>query len=287
MLGNTSKRGLIGLGVFFFLLLLIIEWRPWHSFSSSSPVQSKQVEQLASVALEKNSGTETELQPIRAQLSPITYTTIAAELGAKVQELPFREGENFKRGQKLVSFDCAAQQAQFQKSKASLSIAERNFSANKRLLALGSVGRIEYENSASEFQKAKAENDELAAIVAKCNIFAPFDGRVVEQKVRSQQFVQAGQPVLEILDSSALELEFIAPSKWSPWLVSGYDFSIKIDETGKSYPAKITRVGARIDSISQTVKVAAVINGDYNELSPGMSGTLEIRPPVEQSSTKP
>lgn len=283
-----SKKSLIGVGALFFGLLLLIEWRPWHSLSSGSSREVVLQGQRTVTPEEKNSSENIELQPIRAQLSAVNYTTIAAELGAKVQELPFREGESFRLGQKIVVFDCAAQQAQFQKSKAALAIAERNYSANKRLLVLGSVGRIEYENSASEFHKAKADNDELAAVVAKCTILAPFDGRVVEQKVRAQQFVQTGQPVLEILDNSALELEFIAPSKWTPWLVEGYQFAIKIDETGKSYPAKITRVGARIDSISQTVKVAAVINGEYNDLSPGMSGTLEIAHPSDpKDSSKP
>jgi multidrug efflux pump subunit AcrA (membrane-fusion protein) len=74
-------------------------------------------------------------------------------------------------------------------------------------------------------------------------------------------------------------LEFIAPSKWSPWLLRNYRFQITVDETGRSYPAKVTRVGARIDSISQTFKVAAVIDGDYPELAPGMSGTLDIQAP--------
>lgn len=282
-----SKKGLIVVGALALCVLLLIEWRPWHSMTSGSRSEITQASHSSNISQEKNTVADTELQPIRAQLSAITYTTIAAELGAKVQELPFREGESFKFGQKIVVFDCAAQQAQFQKSKAALAIAERNYSANKRLLALGSVGRIEYENSASEYHKAKADNDELAAVVAKCTIFAPFDGRVVEQKVRAQQFVQTGQPVLEILDNSALELEFIAPSKWTPWLVEGYQFAIKIDETGKSYPAKIARVGARIDSISQTVKVAAIINGEYSELSPGMSGTLVIEPPVINQLGKP
>lgn len=276
MSDKTKRPKFILLAVGVVFLMLLVEWRPWHTLARVDPV----LPQTSAAPAPEKSVDDLESQPIRAQLSPVTYTTVAAELSARVQEIPFREGENFKEGQKLVVFDCATQQAQYLKAKASMAIAERNYSTNKRLLALGSVGRIEYENSASEYQKSKAEADELAAVVAKCTIIAPFNGRVVEQKVRAQQFVQAGQPVLEILDNSALELEFIAPSKWSSWLVEGYKFQIKIDETGKDYPAKITRVGARIDSISQTIKVAAIIDGDYKELSPGMSGTLDIKPPA-------
>jgi RND family efflux transporter MFP subunit len=256
------------------VLLLIFEWRPWHSFSNSD-----QASTTTQSTFKEEPTLEASKQDIRAQLSAVTYNSIASELNARISELPFKEGQAFKVGQVLVVFDCATQQAQFQKTKAVLSIADRNYQTNKKLLALGSVGRVEYENSYSEFLKSKAENDELAAVLARCNVLAPYSGLVVEQKVRPQQFVQAGQPLIDILDKGALELEFVAPSKWSPWLVEGYKFEIKLDETGKSYPAKITRVNGKIDPVSQTIKVAAVIDGDFKEISPGMSGVLVINPP--------
>jgi membrane fusion protein (multidrug efflux system) len=260
------------------VLLVLFEWRPWHAFSGSEktpPVTEAVVSEGPLLEIAK--------QDIRAQLSAVTYNSVSSELSARIQELPFKEGQAFKVGQVLVVFDCATQQAQFQKTKAVLSIAKRNYDANKKLLALGSVGRIEYENSYSEYLKTKAENDELATVLARCNILAPYSGLIVEQKVRAQQYVQAGQPLLDILDKSSMELEFVAPSIWSPWLTEGYKFEIKLDETGKSYPAKITRVNAKIDPVSQTIKVAAVIDGEFKEISPGMSGVLTIAPPEETS----
>jgi membrane fusion protein (multidrug efflux system) len=256
------------------VLLLIFEWRPWHSFSNSEKTSA-----TTQSGFKEEPKLEFDKQDIRAQLSAVTYNSVASELNARISELPFKEGQSFKVGQVLVVFDCATQQAQFQKTKAVLSIADRNYQTNKKLLALGSVGRVEYENSYSEFLKAKAENDELAAVLARCNVLAPYSGLIVEQKVRPQQYVQAGQPLIDILDKGALELEFVAPSKWSPWLVEGYKFEIKLDETGKSYPAKITRVNGKIDPVSQTIKVAAVIDGEFKEISPGMSGVLVINPP--------
>jgi len=258
-------------------LLVIVEWRPWHAFSGSEKVTPVEV------VAKEDSPSDSGKQDIRAQLSAVTYTSIASELSAKIKELPFKEGQAFKLGQVLVVFDCTTQQAQFQKTKAVLSIAERNYQTNQKLLALGSVGRIEYENSYSEFLKTKAENDELASVLARCNVLAPYSGMIVEQKVRPQQFVQAGQPLLDILDKSSLELEFVAPSKWSPWLTEGYKFEITLDETGKSYPAKITRVNGKIDPVSQTIKVAAVIDGDFKEIAPGMSGVLVIAQPESTS----
>ena len=273
-MNQKNPKRLIPLAVAAIALLLVFEWRPWYDDDAIDVASATTNTEAPDATAQGVSN-----QDIRAQLSAVNYTTIAAEIAARVQELPFKEGQAFKKDQVLVMFECSTQQAQYEKSKAALTIAERNYLTNKQLLALGSVGRVTYENSFSEYQKAKAENNELVAVVGRCNILAPYDGLVVEQKVRPQQFLQAGQPLIEILDNSALELEFVAPSKWSSWLVEGYKFQIRLDETGKEYPARVTRVNGKIDPVSQTIKAAAVIDGEFKELSPGMSGVLLITPP--------
>ncbi|EPY02045.1 membrane-fusion protein [Magnetospirillum fulvum MGU-K5] len=102
---------------------------------------------------------------------------------------------------------------------------------------------------------------------------------MVEQKVRNQKFAQPGQALLDILDDSVLELDFVVPSKWLVWLKPGHSFQVAIDETGKSYPVKLTHVGARIDPVSQSVRITGAIGGRFPELSAGMSGKVLLSPP--------
>lgn len=217
---------------------------------------------------------------IRAQLMPRRYTTLAAEIGAKVSRVPVAEGGRFGAGQVLVSFDCTLQQAQLNKAKAALDAADKTWSANKRLAELNSVGKVELDVSEAEVAKNRAEVASNQAVLSKCAATAPFAGRVAEQKVREQQYVQAGQALLEILDDSVLELEFIVPSKWLAWLAPGTGFQVAIDETGKAYPAKVQRIGARVDPVSQSVKISAAIDGKFNELIAGMSGKVLMAPPA-------
>lgn len=217
---------------------------------------------------------------IRAQLMPRRYTTLAAEIGAKVSRLPVAEGARFSAGQMLVAFDCTLQQAQLNKARAALEAADKTWSANKRLNELNSVGKVELDVSEAEVGKARAEVASNQAVLSKCSMAAPFAGRVAEQKVREQQYVQAGQALLEILDDSVLELEFIVPSKWLAWIKVGSGFQVAIDETGKTYPAKVLRIGARVDPVSQSVKLAAAIDGKFGDLIAGMSGRVLMAPPA-------
>ena len=221
----------------------------------------------------------TERQEIRAQLMPRRYTTVAAEIPAKINELPIAEGGAFKAGETLVSFDCSIQRAQYQKAEAELDSAEQTFKSNKRLSELNSVGLLELELSRSALAKAKAELGGSKAVVEKCTVTAPFSGRVAEQKVREQQFAQLGQPLLDIIDDSVLELAFLVPSAWLRWMRVGGNFQVQIDETRKTYPARFIRIGARVDPVSQSIKVVASINGKFPELMAGMSGRVQIATP--------
>lgn len=39
----------------------------------------------------------------------------------------------------------------------------------------------------------------------------------------------------------------VVPSRWLAWLRPGHAFQAAIDETAKIYPARLARIGARID----------------------------------------
>jgi len=221
--------------------------------------------------------TTTDEPELRAQLSPRRYTTLAAEIGARVQRLTVREGSSIRAGQVLVEFDCSLQHAQLERAAAALGAAEKALATQRRLVELNATGQLELDQVDAEVGKTRAEMSQIKVQLAKCRITAPFSGRVSEQKMREQQFAQPGQAVLEILDDSVLEVEFIMPSRWLAEVRPGSDLRIAVDETGRDYPAKVQRIGARVDPVSQSIKVVATISGRPPELVAGMSGRVLVQ----------
>ncbi len=214
---------------------------------------------------------------LRAQLTPRRYTTLAAEIGARVQRLTVTEGAVIQEGQTLVSLDCSLQKAQQDRARATLDAATKQLATQRRLVELNATGRQELDQAEAEVGKTRAELTQIEVTLGKCDIAAPFAGRVAEQKVREQQYVQPGQALLEVLDDSVLEVEFIMPSRWLQSVRVGSTVRIAIDETGKTYPAKVQRLGARVDPVSQSIKVMAAVDGRYAELMSGMSGRVLIK----------
>lgn len=216
---------------------------------------------------------------IRTQLAARNTVTISSELAAKISSLPLREGDSFRVGQTLVSFDCTLFQAQLNKAKASAEGARQNLQVNKRLAELNSVGTMEVTQSEAKVKENAAEVAYAQATLSKCGIFAPFSGHIAKRHAAAHQFVSPGTPLLDILDTSQLELQMIVPSKWMIWIKPGVHFSVHVEELAKNYPARVTKLGARIDPVSQTLSIYGVLEGRHPELIPGMSGWANFNAP--------
>jgi hypothetical protein len=53
-------------------------------------------------------------------------------------------------------------------------------------------------------------------------------------------------------------------------------FSLHIDETGKTYAAKVVRLGGRVNPVSESINVIGEITAAAPELMSGMSGRVII-----------
>ena len=213
-----------------------------------------------------------ESAEIRAQLNAQHSSILSSEMAAKIVQLNVQEGERFKQGDLLVAFNCAEQQAQLKKAQAVVQAAEKTYEVNSRLTKLNSMSPLELEMAAAEVAKAKADIALMGAVLQKCAIAAPFSGRVAERLVQRYQYVKAGDPILDILDDSQLEVTVLVPSSWLKWLKPGYEFKVFLEETQREYPAKVKMLGARIDAVSQSIKITGVITGKADDLLAGMSG---------------
>lgn len=221
------------------------------------------------------------LKPIRALLTPQVESTLSSQIAGRIEKINVRNGERFKQGEPLIEFDCTIQKAQLQKARSELLAARKTHEANLKLQEFKSIGDLDVAISAAEVEKARAEYALVKAQVDMCIIAAPFDGRVVKRIAKPYESVNQGEALIEILDDSELKVELYVPSKWLLWLKDDTEFTVHIDETGKTYPARMTTLGARVDAVSQSIAITATIIGKHPELLAGMSGDARFQVPAE------
>lgn len=217
--------------------------------------------------------------PVRGVISALDQASLSTELSARVVKIGFREGEAFQKGDLLVAFDCERYRAE-QQSAESVALEMRlTLESNEQLQKFRAVGKHDVEISRARLDKAEAEARALKARLGQCEIMAPYDGRVAEIAVNLYEWPQAGKPFLRIVSDARLEIEIIVPSRWLSWMATGAQLSFKVDETGRDYPAKVVRLGAAVDAVSQMVKVFAVFEKPVDDVLPGMSGTAHFARP--------
>ncbi len=214
----------------------------------------------------------------RGVLRAQNQAVLASELSGRIVDLPFQEGESFNKGDVLARFDCSAYQAQLNAAQAASRGASEELAHNRQLASLNSVGRFEVARAEARLSETQAQSNVYQVQIKRCSVVAPYDGQVVERKVKRYESVAPGTPMLEIVDNRTLEIHLLVPSRWMSRLKPGQTFSFVPDETGKPLTATVKRLGARIDEGSQTLLLVASLPKAEGLLS-GMSGTAHFTEP--------
>lgn len=218
-------------------------------------------------------------ESVRAQLVARYHVTLSSELSGRIDAFTKQEGQSFKKGDKLFGLDCTLHQARLAKAKSLYVEARKINQVNADLDRLGSISTLEIDVSKARLGAASAEQAMMNAVVKRCDIYAPFSGKVVTTFVERHQFVAEGQEMLSIIDDSPLQVETLVPSKWLMWLKPTQTFELEIDESGRRLIVKVSRISPIIDPVSRSVKIFGRLERPEAGLVPGMSGVAIFAKP--------
>lgn len=234
---------------------------------------------FASIATPAAAAAPAGAETPRALLIPDRETTLVAQMVGVVQRLGGEMGGAFRQGALLVRFDCSEQRARLGIAQAELSSAQQQHQAKLRLQGLSAAGEVEVSLAAAAVSRARSQVDLGNAQMAQCSVSAPFAGRVSKLHVREFQGVNIGQPLMDIVSAGPLRVKLNAPSRWLAWLKPGARFDLSVDETGKTYPARVAAINSRVDPVSQTIELEGRVLQDHAELLAGMSGNARFTAP--------
>lgn len=213
---------------------------------------------------------------IRGQLRARQFTTLAASLSGKLISFPAAQGQRVSKGQTIAVFDCKMEQAEKDVAAAKLSAANSKLESNNQLAQYKNISLIDVILSKSEVAVQQAELSRIEALLAKCVVKAPFSAIISQKKAQAFQYVKEGEPLLELVDTSNLEVEMVIPSRWLKRLSAGTVFAINLDESAQPVKARIDRNIGTIDPVSQTIRVIGTLISPPLSLLPGMSGEISF-----------
>lgn len=217
-------------------------------------------------------------QIIRVLLAAELETTLSSQMNGTLGELKTNFGEHVAKGATLARFNCSEAQARGKVAVAELAMARQNLQAKQQLRKLDAVGDIEVAAANTEVQKADGARAMGEAQMSYCLVLAPFSGHVAKVYVKPYQTVSAGTPLFDLVSDGALKVRLNVPSSQLKTLSPGQPLEVNVHETGKTYPAKVSVINARVDAVAQTVELEARFEQRFPDLMAGMSGTARFAP---------
>lgn len=209
----------------------------------------------------------------RAIITSHDRTIISSEIAGNIVLLKKVDGDSFKKDELLIKLNCDVYKAQKDKAAIEKNIAYLKYKKNKKLESFKSIGKFEVDISKEEYRKEEAEYKIASINVKRCEIYAPYNGRIVSKKVSQYQSIKPNEEILEIISTDNLEAKTFVPSTWLTWLKKDGIVNLEIDETKTVIKGSIKEIGSVVDPVSQTVLVRITLSKPYEKIIPGMSAT--------------
>ena len=226
----------------------------------------------------------TRLLHVSGSLLPQDEIAIAPEINGRIKKLYINEGSVVQKGTILVKLDDADLQAQLNKVKALISLAEINAKREKELLKGGGTSSELLEKADNTVITLQSDFQLLKVAISKTEIKAPFSGTIGLKEVSEGSFVSPGTTISHLVNSSPIRIECSIPEKYTPLIKKNMKIQFHIYGNEQSFEAKISAINPMIDPISRTTKIIALYPNTKGECKPGAFADIEIPLSVEEKA---
>lgn len=229
------------------------------------------------------------------QLKPFNEVNLFPKVNGFVKQLYVDRGSIVKKGQLLITLEAPEMESQYQAANSRyLQAQETALASKERFQRLkeaaaepGSVSALELDNASAKMKAdeaiANSERSNVASVRTMqgyLNIYAPFDGMIVQRNVSPGALVAPGkatdQPMLILQDIRKMRLEVYIPEDY----VDKVDLSRPVTfifnaMPGTEHSAKISRSANALGSMrSEAIEID--VDNTNQLLKPGMYAEVKI-----------
>ncbi len=219
---------------------------------------------------------EADTLSIEAVLVPRQVTVVSSSQDGRIAKVHVDQGDRFKKGDILIEYDCADLEAEASIAEMQKNLTAKKTSGGEELFKLDIISDVDRMGIQVEDKQASARVKLYDARIDHCQIKAEFDGHVSNRLANPGEYTRTDRVLMEVASDEPLQAEFLVPSKWLRWVNTGAPLNITINETEATYPAKISRIYGKVDPVSQSVQMIALLDSYKDALLPGMSGQAKL-----------
>jgi membrane fusion protein, multidrug efflux system len=212
------------------------------------------------------------------------FSNLTFKVSGTIMEMKVDEGQNLKKSQVIAVLDPRDINLQLEAARAAYQTAKSKFERNERLLGKQAISQQEFEMARVEYTNAKAKFENAENTLSDSRLTAPFNGFIEKRYVENYQKVQAGEPIVKLVNLDVFNIRFTVPESSVTLLHSMTSMHVEFETIkGKRFNAKVKEyIDASPDGSG--IPVTVVIDDDsfaaYKSMvSTGFSCTVTITTP--------
>ncbi|MDT8377053.1 MAG: efflux RND transporter periplasmic adaptor subunit [Mariprofundaceae bacterium] len=197
--------------------------------------------------------------------------TITAKVSGRLEEIAFTDGQQVRKGDLIVRLDQDEEYAQLIAAEVQLAEHTREVKRLQTLLARRAAATRELDERKTLAAVAASNIEQIKARISELTLKAPFDGKVGIRRVSPGALIQPGQVIVTLDEIDPIKLDFSIPSTMLQGLKPGDRIEARAEALGdRVFTGRVTATDSRIDPLTRSMLLRAIIDNPDGELIPGM-----------------
>ena len=203
---------------------------------------------------------------------------VTANRADHVTAIHFRDGQTVEKGALLLEMSADEEKAELAEAIAIYDERKLNFERDKELFDKDLSSGRDFQTSRAQLATAEARVKRLEAAIEDRQLRAPFAGVLGLRRVSVGAFVQPGTVVTTLDAIDKVKVDFTIPETWLAQISLGMPITATSPAyAGQSFRGTVETISSRIDPVSRSATLRALLPNDGHRLRPGMLLTLEVQ----------
>lgn len=223
--------------------------------------------------------------------------TVTLTMGGIIKTTSLMVGQYVRKGQVIATVDnpdFIDLQQNYLDAAAKLDYLEKEYIRQKNLAKEEAASKKQFQSSKAEYLAGKTKYEGLKAqlrllginanrlkagnIVTRMSIKAPISGYVTNNNVNIGKYLNAGEPVCDIIDKSNMMLQLTTYEKDLGKLKVGSNLEFTVNGMpGKVFDAVLYSIDQKVDTENRSIKVYAKLKKSNPIFRPGMYVSAKIK----------
>ncbi len=278
------KRALFAYGV---LSLVILGW----TGCSSSPSKAEPLAASGSASEPAVVATNVRVEALTPERLEETFSligetfaergvTLSAETAGRLESLKVDLGDAVRKGQVLARVDYRLLKARVDQAEADHVLAHKTLDRMKHLRDRKAVAQQSVDEAIARDHLAEASLRLAQAQLSKSTIRAPVSGVVVGKRVDAGEYVNPGQPILDVTDMTSVKVRAQAPASLVDRLETGLPVRVQLPALAEAFEGRIELVVPVASGTSRTFEIRIELLDASRKIPVGLDARLAIRAQV-------